>query len=136
MTPSLFYLTGNAQMDLEEMQQIISLCHVPDFTFVVSMKEQPLSDSTEPVYYLQGRYMEQDVVTGDPEDQHTRKWLLSRHMVKSEIVQTAFKCYLGSLEHRAREHFTYRGRRVLGPHFDVDALWEICKDKYLDYRRD
>lgn len=54
-----------------------------------------------------------------------RKWKLSRHMTKSEIVQTALKAVLVAEEHEAREKFLYRERPIFGPHFDVDALWEI-----------
>lgn len=77
-------------------------------------------------YYLQGHYSEPCVEMDIEMVQSTRKWLLSPKMTKSEIVQTAFKCCITSMEHRTREHFKYRGRRVFGPHFDVDALWGIC----------
>jgi hypothetical protein len=55
-------------------------------------------------------------------------------MVRSEIVSTAFKCVLTSAEHRCREHFSYKGERIYGPHYDVDALVEVCRQKQLDYR--
>ncbi|MGA9769189.1 MAG: hypothetical protein WBV94_09120 [Blastocatellia bacterium] len=84
--------------------------------------------------YLQARYIEPDIITGEDSLQRTRKWLLSEHMVKSEIVQTAFKCAMTSAEHRVREHFLYKGERVFGPHYDVEALVEICRAKKLDYR--
>jgi hypothetical protein len=45
------------------------------------------------------------------------------------------KCLLTSAEHRIREHFLYRGERVFGPHYDVDALVELCRAKRFDYRR-
>jgi hypothetical protein len=92
--------------------------------------------SNNGVMYLQAYYVEPDIVSGKPETQHTRKWQLSEHMVKSEIVQTAFKCVITSAEHRVREHFLYKGKRIFGPHFDVDALVEICEQKRLDYRKD
>jgi hypothetical protein len=38
------------------------------------------------------------------------------------------------MEHRTREHFRYRGAAVFGPHFDVDALVELCRSKRHDYR--
>ena len=79
--------------------------------------------------FLRAAYMEPDVYTGKVERQETRKWLLSPHMTKSEIVQTAFKCCWTSFEHRCREGFLYKGRRVFGPHFDVDDLWNLCKDR-------
>jgi hypothetical protein len=75
---------------------------------------------------LQATYLEADILTEVPEAQVTRKWLISPYATKSEIVQTAFKCILTSMEHRIREHFQYRGKRVFGPHFDVDDLYAIC----------
>jgi hypothetical protein len=71
----------------------------------------------------------------DGADQYGRKWLLSRHMTKSEVVQTAFKAVLTALEHEAREHFRYRGKAIFGPHFDVDVLHGIAgKLENLDLR--
>lgn len=84
--------------------------------------------------YLQASYVEADIVTGEQEIQKTRKWQLSPHMTKSEFIQTAFKCCITSMEHRAREHFRYKGAAVFGPHFDVDALLELCRAKRHDYR--
>lgn len=68
--------------------------------------------------WVQVRYLEADV-DGEPADleiQHGRKWLVSRHATPSELVQTVFKAILTSTEHQTREHFTYRGARVFGPH--------------------
>ena len=115
-------------MTLGEMREIISLVHFEDYTFEV--KEGMTLFSC----YLQASYFEPDIITGEDSLQKTRKWMLSRHMVKSEVVQTAFKCVITSLEHRAREHFLYRNERIFGPHFDVEALYEIAKAKRLDYR--
>lgn len=129
-------------MTVEEMREVLRSVHVPDFTFEIFYDAAARRDAAETPtvwvrdLYLQGRYMESDIVTGDPTDQHTRKWRLSLHMTKSELVQTAFKCYLASMEHRARENFKYGGRRIFGPHFDVEALHAICKDVHLDYRRE
>lgn len=84
--------------------------------------------------YLQGQYYEPDVETGETKLQKTRKWLLSEHMTKSEIVQTAFKLAITSMEHRTREHFQYKGQRVYSPHYDVDALVELCRMEAFDER--
>jgi len=58
----------------------------------------------------------------DGEKQYGRKWRLSQHMTKSEIVQTAFKAILTAEEHEVREKFLYRGHAIFGPHLNVDAL--------------
>jgi hypothetical protein len=59
-------------------------------------------------------------------DEHKgRKWKLSPHMTKSEIVQTAFLAVLTAEEHETREQFKYRGYAIFGPHFNVDRLADL-----------
>lgn len=77
--------------------------------------------------YLQIRCWRPDTITGEMGYGYGGKAYLSPHMVKSEVVQLGFGLYKGYLEHEARESFKYRGRRVYGPHIDVDALWEVCR---------
>jgi 16S rRNA C967 or C1407 C5-methylase (RsmB/RsmF family) len=64
--------------------------------------------------------------TGVRTVQYGRKWRLSKHMTRTEIVSTAWKAVFSAVEHEAREEFRYRGRAVFGPHIDVDALHEIA----------
>ena len=68
------------------------------------------------------------------EGQHGRKWRLSPHMTRSEIVQTAFMAVLTWEEHECRERFKYKGQRVFGPHFNVEALAKLCEQGQLDIR--
>lgn len=87
------------------------------------------------VTYLQATFMAPRTdLGGAPVEQKTRKWLLSAHMTRSELVQTAFKCALTSLEHEAREQFTYKGAPIFGPHFDVEGLVDYCGLRALDTR--
>jgi hypothetical protein len=65
-------------------------------------------------------------MTGEVETQHGRKWILSKHMTKSEVVTTAFKAVMTAEEHEIREKFRYGGRMIFGPHFNVDALHEVA----------
>jgi hypothetical protein len=113
-------------MNLTAMRELVDLCTFEGYAFNVSVGHGGI--------YLQATYVEADIVTGAPETQHTRKWLLSPMMTRSEIVQTCFKAVATSMEHRAREGFKYRGKRVFGPHFDVEALWQICADGRFDVR--
>jgi hypothetical protein len=113
-------------MTLNELRAVLAEIRFYDYEFYVH------EDSD--FGYLQATYMEADIVTGEPERQYTRKWKLSMHMTKSEFVQTAFKCCITSMEHRTREHFRYKGAAVFGPHFNVDALVDLCKAKRHDYR--
>lgn len=84
--------------------------------------------------YLQASYMEDDIYTGKPELQMTRRWFISNEMTKSELVQTTFKCIMTSMEHRVREHFKYRDQLVFGPHFNIDELWCLAASGDLDRR--
>lgn len=74
------------------------------------------------VLYLQIEASTPCNVTGRPHTWRSRKWMLSQHMTKSELVQTAFKATLTALEHEAREQFTYMGQAIFDPHYDVDKL--------------
>lgn len=54
--------------------------------------------------------------------QFCRKWLLYESMNRSEAVRTAWMAVLAAEEHEAREHFTYKGKRVMTPHVDFDVV--------------
>lgn len=102
---------------VERAAQLLAHVTYPGYTFRVGLGHGGV--------YLQGSYIEPCVETGAEEAQYTRKWLLSPYMTDSEIVQTAFKCVLTSAEHRVREHFTYKGKRIFGPHFNIEDLVKI-----------
>lgn len=114
--------------DFARFRDVLSRVECLPFTFIIG------SDETGSPF-LQATYIEPDIYTGHPTLQKTRKWKLSIHMTNSELVQTALKCALTSAEHQVRESFLYRGQRIFGPHFDVEALVELCKDgNHLTYR--
>jgi ribose-phosphate pyrophosphokinase len=129
--PNIRWRQNLMTQTLHTLKDTLTYVKFPNFTYDVLQ-------SSRGEYYLQGRYEEEDTVTGKMEMQYTRKWLLSPEMTRSEVVQTAFKCILTSMEHRAREWFTYRGRSIFGPHFDVDKLHGICEseENYDGRKRD
>lgn len=104
---------------INRVVQLIAYIEFQNYRFVV--------DEGHGGVYLKAIYEDADIYTGNLEDQHTRRWLLTPQMTDSEIVQTAFKCCLTSYEHRCREAFMYRGARIFSPHFDVEDLVRICK---------
>lgn len=88
--------------------------------------------------YLQLGFWEQDArSTGELVWQTSRKWLLSPHMTKSEVVQTAFKAVMTAVEHETREKFCYKKQPIFNPHYNVDLLFELCSkgDSVLDVRK-
>lgn len=108
-----------------EIEAIIREIKFMDREFIIST----MGDG----FYLQMTYFEMDVDTGKLELQKTRKWYISPYATTSEIAQTAFKCVITSQEHIAREHFTYKGERVYGPHLDVEELVALHKAKKLRF---
>jgi hypothetical protein len=108
---------------VERATKLLAEVKLPDYTFIVALSRAGVT--------LRASYMEPDIYhpTEGEHVQLTRKWVLSPHMTDSEIVSTAFKCALTSYEHRVREHFTYRGRRIFGPHFDIEDLVLLCRDR-------
>lgn len=86
-----------------------------------------------------GGYWLQVIIENRSEPLHCRKWRLSEHMTRSEIVGTAFKAFLTAEEHECRERFRYRSERVFGPHFDVDYVANLLKEhrgRILDTREE
>lgn len=84
----------------------------------VAYKDWAFFISGKPDFYLQVRFPNPDgtgrLLTG-------RKWRLSEHMSRTELIQTALMAVLAAEEHEAREAFQYKGQAVFGPHIDVDA---------------
>ena len=107
---------------IDKARGFVEECSYPEYTFKIDV-------SHTGAVYLQATYLEADTVTGTIEEQFTRRWFLSPSMGKSEIVATAFKCILTSMEHRTREWFLYKGKAVYQPHYDVDALHAICEQR-------
>lgn len=73
-----------------------------------------------------------DVITGKVGTGRSNKYYPSMHAPNNEIVQAIFGLYKGYWEHEARENFQWKGRRVYGPHIDLDAQWEAAK--HIDVR--
>jgi TRAP-type mannitol/chloroaromatic compound transport system substrate-binding protein len=109
-------------MNLTEMRDVVSEVSFPEYKFGVY-------ESTKGYTYLQAWYDEADTVTGLMAVQYTRRWMLTPEMSKSEIVSTAFKCALTSMEHKTREWFLYRGAAIYQPHYNFDDLLSICEKR-------
>ena len=99
-------------MDYPEMIEIVKQVEYKDWVFNLTM------DGPRPI--LQVNFL--DGITR----QAGRKWFLSRHMTKGELIQTCLKAVLAAEEHEARERFKYKGRAVFGPHISIDALYQAA----------
>ena len=84
--------------------------------------------------YLQLEFIAPDSLGGPAGSWRSRKWFLSYHMTKTEFVRTAWKAVKTAVEHEAAESFTFKGERVYGPHMDVEALVEACRNGRVEKR--
>lgn len=67
--------------------------------------------------------------------QHCRKWYISPYSTETEIVETAWKACWIAMMHEVSEKFTYKGRRIYSPHFDVNARIAMCDRGDYDVRK-
>lgn len=116
-------------MNKQTIEKILKDVKYKDWTFHVEERDVYESTvmATRKALYFQAHFPDADLVTGEVETQHGRKWILSEHMTRSEIVTTAFKAVITAEEHEIREKFRYKKRMIFGPHFDVEALWEVAR---------
>lgn len=108
-------------MDMGELQAVMGELEYKDWVFHIGEDGDRC--------FLQVRFTALDVETMEVSWQSGRKWWISPHMTKSEVVQTALKAVLTAEEHEAREQFRYGGQRIFGPHIDVDVLWRVCEER-------
>jgi hypothetical protein len=102
-------------MTVNQTLEILSSLRYRDWKF-------NLYGSGENYMYLQLSWEAADTDTGVKSQQKSRKWLLSAHMTKTEIVNTAWFAVKTAIEHEAREEFFYRGKAIYNTHLDVAQL--------------
>ncbi len=78
----------------------------------------------------------------DPNDEmrdapwSSRKWFISPHMCKNEIIRTAYKAVQAAVEHEMNEMFLYRGQQIFSPHMNYDIIAETMSAKNCKDARD
>lgn len=107
-----------------EIEEILRDVSFLDYEFWVN--EVDNQGETHHEIYIS--YWETDVEEpGVVKQQFGRSWGIEYDWNRDQVVQTAFKACLTSMEHRTREGFKYKGERVFGPHFNLDDLVELCR---------
>jgi len=117
-----YKIADGPSMTIEKLQTILSNIKCFDRNFKVS--EVVIGHDLG--WHLQVTYFEADIHTGKEELQKSRKWLISDNDTESDVVHTAFAAVMRSYDHVVQEHFTYYGRRVYSPHFDIAARMEMA----------
>jgi len=111
-------------MDVAELRSTLSVCEIPQL-FGKDRLWRWGEDAD--ALWLQ-------LVFYAPARQACRKWRISRHATRSEVVGTAFLACKQAMEHELREQFRYRERAIYSPHYDVDRLKDFHGDTEFDQR--
>jgi hypothetical protein len=114
-------------MNLIELGEIIAHIKFRDWRFEIFV-HPPMVGKVANYHSIRTRFL------ADGTWQNGRKWVISNHMTKSEVVQTAFKAILTAMEHEIREEFSYKGEAIFGPHFDVEELLRVAQAHAMDIR--
>lgn len=104
-------------MTVDELIETVDALRYRDCRFAVIVEHG--------IPFLRFEFFAEDTHTREMAEQYGRKWRLSTHMTRSEVVLTALKAVLTASEHEVREEFLYRGVAVCGPHLDVDVLHHV-----------
>jgi len=115
--------------NLKEISDVVASCAYPGIRISLGGTGW---NSSHPWLQIEAEVV--DRATGETRTMHGRKWLLSVHMTKSEVVQTAFLAVKTWLEHEAREAFTFEGCAVFSPHLSVDAISGLVHLRAFDER--
>lgn len=113
-------------MSIDEIKTLLAQLKFKDWRFVIQM------DGTRMLLVVE--FEDRCAFSGKMATHRSRKWPLSPHQTKSEIVQTAFVAVMTAMEHEVRESFTYRDQAVYGPHYHVDYLHDLCEQGAFDVR--
>jgi len=106
-------------MRYSDLKKIVSQIRYKDWQFFLENRKD--------CFLLQIRFLDYDAdkPNTDKTWQHCRKWFISRHACKAEVVRTAFKAVVAAEEHEVGENFRYRGARIHSPHLDPDVLVRV-----------
>jgi hypothetical protein len=76
--------------------------------------------------YVQVIMERADTITGKVGTGRGGKAYINSAQTDSSIVRTVLARFMAYVEHEVREAFHYAGKRIFGPHIDVEALVEIA----------
>lgn len=122
-------------LDFDQVERLIADIQCPPYEFrfsciqCVRLGHQDLlagCNNPNHTWFIQATLFRKDTDTGEWGTGHGGKYIISPHMTAGEIVKKCFVACRDYSEHEVREAFLFRGRRVLGPHIDISALWEVA----------
>lgn len=101
-------------MTYSELRELVDRISFKDWRFLLHVKGDG--------FLLQLAFDAPDSVSGKVEEQRCRKWYISSHACRAEVIRTAWKAVEAAVNHEAAELFKYKGATIFSPHIDPDAL--------------
>lgn len=126
---------NRAPWTVDGIQEIVNAeVKYKDWKFIIQKRDIWENGGWDYEFRLRAEFMAPDAETGIMEKQASRWWIISKHAVKTEIINTAFFCVKTAEEHELRETFKYKTAAVYNTHIDADTLAQMATD--VDVRVD
>lgn len=101
-------------MSHERLLMILADIQYRDWTFHVQNKGDG--------FLLQVSFMAPDSSNGKVAVQKSRKWYISSHSCRNEVIRTVYKAIVAAEEHERDENFKYKDVAVFDPHRSLDDV--------------
>lgn len=85
-----------------------------------------LEDYLNHVWFVQARLWRPDATTGVEDWGEGSKIIIENTMTEGQVVKRCFVAMRDFAEHEVREGFKWKGRRVLSPHIDINAMYDAA----------
>lgn len=106
-------------MTLESLTGVVNTCTFRDWKWRIQQKGDG--------FLLQATFnAPDDWEQGLPREQRGRKWYVSSHSCRQEIVGVCWAAIKAACLHEAAEGFRYRGRAIFNHHIDPDVLMGVA----------
>lgn len=118
-------------IDLKMLQNIIDNVKCRDFTFRVEERDGGFlvqvqawrPDASQP-----------NKTTNNLSLQKGRKWYVSKHSCRTELMSTLLAAVVRFETHEILESFTWCGQRIYSPHLSIDYLHQLAEEGREEYR--
>lgn len=110
-------------MNIDELNRIVANCQLEVFGHRFAVRIIAKGDGF--LIQLQCNMADNNNVN-HKSVQRGGKYYVSSFTIKDEVVGVLWKAMQDFIIHEAREGFLYRGKRIFGPHMNVEGLHHLC----------
>ena len=96
-----------------------------DKTFSIRVERGNKASAVYGRIFLQAMYKANCTKTGKLEEWKGRKFYLSDHMTKDEVIKTAYVAFEACIKHEIMEGFKVDGKVLFNPHINFEELLKV-----------